>query len=45
MSFDASRYLRFMTAGRQIGWLAPNARGAAERLAAVLNAVLRKSFS
>ncbi|HEU4922056.1 MAG TPA: DUF4743 domain-containing protein [Burkholderiales bacterium] len=23
MSFDASRYLRFMSAGRQIGWLTP----------------------
>jgi 8-oxo-dGTP pyrophosphatase MutT (NUDIX family) len=31
MSFNASRYVRFMTAGRQIGWLAPE-------LAARLNA-------
>jgi 8-oxo-dGTP pyrophosphatase MutT (NUDIX family) len=31
MSFDASRYVRFMAGGRQIGWLAP-------KLAARLNA-------
>jgi 8-oxo-dGTP pyrophosphatase MutT (NUDIX family) len=31
MSFDAPRYVRFMTAGRQIGWLTP-------KLAARLNA-------